>query len=68
MQRQAYVLAIEDAFTFTVVVIALAIIAVFFVPSRRQSAQTTRTTPRTTDTTAQVEAAEPAGPAFAMVE
>ncbi len=68
VQRQAYVLAIEDAFTFTVVIIALAIIAVFFVPSRRQSAQTTRPTPRTTDTTAEVEAEEPAGPVYAMVE
>ena len=68
VQRQAYVLAIEDAFTFTVVIIALAIIAVFFVPSRRQSAQTIRTTPRTTDTTAEAEAEEPAGPVYAMVE
>ncbi|MBV9713287.1 MAG: DHA2 family efflux MFS transporter permease subunit [Ktedonobacteraceae bacterium] len=39
LQQQAYVLAIQNAFSLTVVVSFLAIIAVFFVRSRRQPAR-----------------------------
>jgi EmrB/QacA subfamily drug resistance transporter len=48
LQREAYVLAIQNAFTITVFVIALAIIAVFFVKGQRRPARIEETpgTPR----------------------
>ncbi|HZR39150.1 MAG TPA: MDR family MFS transporter [Ktedonobacteraceae bacterium] len=55
VQRQAYVLAIQDAFRFTLVMIAVAIIAVFFVRSRRRRAATIPTTPGGTQQPVQAE-------------
>lgn len=66
VQRQSFVLAIQDAFTFTVIIIALAIVAVLFVPGRRKPARIPETSPDATPATAMAE--EPAERVFAMVE
>lgn len=42
LQRQAYILAIQDAFTFSFIVAFLAIIAVFFVRKTRTTTRTVR--------------------------
>ncbi|GAC1378841.1 MAG: DHA2 family efflux MFS transporter permease subunit [Ktedonobacteraceae bacterium] len=66
VQRQSFILAIQDAFTFTVVIIGLAIIAILFIPGRRKSARIPATSPGATPATAEAE--EPAERVFAMVE
>ena len=64
VQRQSFVLAIQDAFTLTVVVIALAIISVLFVRGSRKPKGIPETTPVTSP---QVEE-ETSTPVFAMAE
>lgn len=64
VQRQSFVLAIQDAFTVTVVVIALAIISVLFVRGSRKPKGIPETTPATSP---QVEE-ETSTPVFAMAE
>ncbi len=38
MQRQGYMLALQDAFWLTLIVILVAVVAAFFIRSRRQPA------------------------------
>jgi DHA2 family multidrug resistance protein len=64
VQRQSYVLAIQDAFSFTVVVIGLAIISVLFVRGSRKPKGIPKTAPATG---AHVEE-EASTPVFAVAE
>jgi len=67
VQKQSFVLAIQDAFLVTVVIIGLAIIAVLFVrSSRRKPATIPEAAPAATAVPAEEE--ESSTPAFAMVE
>jgi DHA2 family multidrug resistance protein len=67
VQRQSFVLAIQDAFLVTVVIIGLAIISVLFVRgSRRKPATIPEAAPAATGVPA--EEGESSTPAFAMVE
>jgi hypothetical protein len=45
LQRQAFVLALEDAFDFSLVVVVLAIIAVLFVRQTRRQARVPQVAP-----------------------
>src|SRR5207248_1661872 len=47
VQRQAFILAIQDAFTFTVITVAIAIIAVFFVRKSRRPTHIPEAVPAT---------------------
>ena len=64
VQRQSYVLAIQDAFSFTVVVIGLAIISVLFVRGSRKPKGIPETAPATGATVEE----EASTPVFAVAE
>ncbi|MDQ6643722.1 MAG: DHA2 family efflux MFS transporter permease subunit [Chloroflexota bacterium] len=68
VQRQSFILALQDAFTVTVVIIGLAIISVLFVRGSRTRKSTT--IPEAAPATSGVpnEEEEASTPAFAMVE
>jgi EmrB/QacA subfamily drug resistance transporter len=67
LQQQAYVMAIQNAFTFSLVVAFLAIIAVLFVRSSRKKASTPQTTsPNGSEVAKETEEAEDSG--FVFVE
>ncbi len=46
VQREAYILAIQDAFRFSIVIVVLAIIATLFVSNQRKPAQITASPPQ----------------------
>jgi DHA2 family multidrug resistance protein len=66
VQRQAYMLAIQDAFLLTVAIIGLAIIAVLFVRGKRRPAKPAP--PSELRPVVSAEAEEPASPVLALVE
>ena len=67
IQRQSFVLAIQDAFLLTVVIIGLAIISVLFVRgSRKKPATIPEAAPAATAVSAEEE--ESSTPTFAMAE
>ncbi|GAC1350005.1 MAG: DHA2 family efflux MFS transporter permease subunit [Ktedonobacteraceae bacterium] len=64
VQRQSFILAIQDAFSFTLVVIGLAIIAVLFVRGKRRPARI----PESPSRPGVPAEKEKAGPVFAVAE
>ena len=70
VQRQSFILALQDAFSLTVVVIGLAIISVLFVRGSRSLTRKPATIPEGAPATSGIptEEEETSTPAFAMVE